>query len=331
MCLGTLWGYFAVLGSVAVINVRAELPILPPTTLEIDLAFPRMGATHRRAYPFPIIFAIQGSKNVWPYHLRLQYQVYDTRLDEERPGSAGSRNDGDIGRDAGYGFSSWTSGEVPNGQDPYFSVGDVGLMLNSSSTDYHIVWEARMPDNCTADDNYTSAEGALLQEGDLAFGRGPVISGTAHWKVSDDAPMDIAWPASDDSCPDVEAMLLPPPQGSPTNSLRLGGTVTEGKCIFFDEENLRPHPNPCAAKPDSALAATVTKTFLEKLGCKPEDSWPADSRGHCFDQPGYCRGGRCNESEGRGAALTPGVLISLISVTGVCWMVGAFNSHLMLR
>jgi hypothetical protein len=69
--------------------------------------------------------------------------------------------------------------------------------------------------------------------------------------------------------------------------------VTEGKYLFFDKESLRPYPNPSEAKPDTVVVATVTKTFLEKLGCKPEDSWPADSRGHCFDQPGYCRGGRC--------------------------------------
>jgi hypothetical protein len=147
----TIWDYVAVLISLAVFTVRAELPSLPPTTLEIDLAFPRMGATHRRAYPFPIIFAIQGSKNVWPYHLRLRYTVYDTRRDEERPGSAESLEDGDIGLDTpGNGFNTWTSGQVPDGQDPYFSIGDIGLMLNSSSTDYRIEWEAMMPSNYTA-------------------------------------------------------------------------------------------------------------------------------------------------------------------------------------
>ena len=333
MCVGTLWGYLAVLGSIAVVNVRAELPMLPPTTLEIDLAFPRIGATHSRAYPFPIIFAIQGSKNIWPYHLQLQYTVYDTQLEEEGKRTPESHEFGDISLDTpGLRLNPWTTGEVPNGQDPYFSIGDIGLMLNSSSTDYHIEWKAMMPDNCTANDNLTSAAGAFLEGGiPLYSGKGPIISGKAHWKVSDTAPMDIAWPASDDSCPDIEAMLLPPPRGSPTNTLRIGGTVTDAKCIFFDEENLRPRPNPCAAKPDTALAAAATKKFLDRLGCKPEDSWPADSRGHCFDQPGYCLSGVCHDMEGQGMALSPNVVISLISVTAICWLAGAFHLRLMFR
>jgi len=295
----------SLLGILAGSHAETKLPDLPPTTLEIDLVFPRMNATHRRAYPFPIIFAIQGAKNIWPYHLSLSFGVHDTRLEEEHPGW---RNASDGGSNIGFDVPHsdhispeiYTQGDVPGGEDPYFYIGSTGLMLNSTSTDYYLVWQAMMPANCTAGDGL-DAKGSFLEGAEPQFSLdAPMITGIVRWKVSDDAPMDIEQP--DNTCPDVESTLG---DSNSTNTLRLEGTVTDAKCIYFDDKSLRPKSNPCAAKADSALAARVTQTMLSEILCKPDDVWPADSRGHCFDQPGFCistAGNPCpGEGESRGA------------------------------
>ena len=314
-------GCVALLGILADFHAQAELPDLPPTTLEIDLIFPRMNATHRRAYRFPIVFAVHGAKNIWPYHLRLSFFVHDTRLEEEHPDWQNATDGGsNIGFDVPHSDQIspefYTKGDVPGGEDPYFYIGSTGIMLNSTSTDYYLVWKAMMPANCTAGDGF-DAKGSFLEGATPRYSLDvPMISGMVRWKVSDDAPMDIEPP--DNACPDVESTLE---DSNSTNTLRLGGTVTDAKCIYYDDENLRPNPNPCAAKADSALAAKVTQTMLKEMICKPDDVWPADSRGHCFDQPGYCiptAGNPCpGEDESRGTVRFTRGKICLVVAIGV--------------
>jgi len=120
-------------------------------------------------------------------------------------------------------------------------------------------------------------------------------------------------------------MLIEGPGGSPTNSLRIGGTITDTKCIFFDEENLRPEPNSCAAKADSAMAARATQKFLDMMGCEPNDAWPADSQGHCFELPGRCSPGRCLDQDPESMGGRPNLTNSLILVVAVGLMVGGLS------
>jgi hypothetical protein len=197
-----------------------------------------------------------------------------------------------------------------------------------------------LPDNCTRDagdidrpdDSYPDGPPALL--GLSGDGGGPtyhqdyipVIEGLARFQVADDAPMKVS-PPSDDWCPDVKSTLpLSRPRGpisSTTNTLRVAGTATENKCLFFaDDADLRPEPNPCAARPPSALAAEVTQRMAEGYQCaKDKKVWPPPQEGYCFEQPGYCiprpdeTFETCNG--GQSISMKTGTIIVLLYIVGM--------------
>ena len=247
-------------------------PDLSPTTLEIDLVFPRAGAIHRRTYPFPVIFAIQGAREVWPWHLRLDFVMF---VSGQFFGPPGSTQDMDLQWALPDLETTYTQGEikvqpglVEGEKDVFYVVGMSNSMLDSNATtEFSLSWTARLPDNCTEMVEVapagTELEGAAprfnTQNGEV-----PEIHGLIEFKVENDAPIEIAM--ADGQC--VEARE--------NNTLRIGGTTTDQKCIFFDDDDLRPEGNPCAARVDSALAEKVTQRAYEYLGCAPEGAWPGD-------------------------------------------------------
>ena len=106
--------FFLCLFSAANPGARAEKPeLLPTTTRQLDLVYPRPSKTHRLTYPFPIVCTIHGAKSVWAYHLKTRWSLVD-KDNPNRPEvvDGGAFNDSDT-----YSSPEWTEGDYPNGDD----------------------------------------------------------------------------------------------------------------------------------------------------------------------------------------------------------------------
>ncbi|SPN96554.1 uncharacterized protein DNG_00077 [Cephalotrichum gorgonifer] len=238
----------------------AKKPDLLPTTLEVDLVFPRPNETHQRTWPFPIVFAIQGAKNIWPYQLFFNWELRNLERTENNTRGETVHDRGDY-EDVGL-PTQYTNGKVPGDEDIFYYIDYTVRIGEYRNTNFSIMWSAGIRGNCS--------KGGEVSVSSPSQGPEPRIKGFALFQVSDDAPMDIAM----DSC------LSPQLNDGERNTLRIGGTVTPSQCIFYDEENFRPEPNPCAVKVDSALASRVTESMLARSGCK-DVSWPDEVDGPC--------------------------------------------------
>ncbi|SPO07622.1 uncharacterized protein DNG_10317 [Cephalotrichum gorgonifer] len=286
----------------------AKKPDLPPTTLEVDLVFPRANETHQRTWPFPIVFAIHGAKSLWPYHLLFKWDLENIERTENntRGDTVGDRGDfEDVGLSTRY-----TNGELPGDEDIFYYIASTDVIGEYRNTDFYIKWEAVLPANCSKGDEVPLT---WQEEDEPVFyaprGFGPAIKGFALFQVSDDAPMDITL----DSCLSLEDTSF---NNEERNTLRIGGTVTDSQCIFYDEENFRPEPNPCAVKADSALASRVTETMLARSGCK-DVSWPDEVDGPCpiekEDEPSGAEGRLVT----RGVIILAGMLLGALQISSI--------------
>lgn len=246
------------------LGARAAKPELPATTLQLDLVFPRPNATHQRTFPFPIIFAIHGAKSLWPHHLLLRWGLRNT----ENAGSPGGSDFGDF-TDIGS-AARWTASDYLGDDEPYYYISSSDIVGESNDTDFWLRWDAVLPANCSKGDTWPGF--SELDTPQYGQPGAPRVRGYAEFRVSDDAPMDIAV----DSCFPVNNTFV----DGERNTLRIGGTVTPSQCIFYDEDNFRLEPKPCAAKADSALASKVTETMLASAGCTGV-VWPDEVDGQC--------------------------------------------------
>lgn len=248
-------------------GAQAKKPDLPPTTLQLDIVYPRPNEIHRRTYPFPVIFAIHGAKNLWPYHLNINWSLFDRNsTDSHEAIDGGTFNDSDP-------FSSprWTEGDYPDGDDdPFYYISWSRAIGRLDSTDYGIGWFINLAANCTKGD--TSPGDIDNYPPGYEQPWAPRIDGWTDFRVSDDAPLEL----ESDSCMAVNRTFI----NGWRNTLRVGGTVTEEQCIFFDEDDFRPEPKPCAAKVDAALTSKVTETMLAAAWCTGVD-WPDEVDGQC--------------------------------------------------
>lgn len=254
-------------------GAQAARPELAPTTLQLDLVYPRPNEAHRIVYPFPIVFAIHGAKNLWPYHLKIRWSlVYEENPNHGEVVDGGAFNDNDT-----FASPQWTEGDYPSGdEDPFYYISWARAIGRSDSAQYRLSWFITLPANCTEED--TSPSDIDSYPPDYEQPWSPYIHGSANFSVSNDAPLDLVR----DSCLLVNETFI----GGERNTLRVGGTVTKEQCVFYDEDDFRPEPKPCAAKADAALASMMTETMLAAAGCT-DKVWPDEVDGRCpFATPG---------------------------------------------
>lgn len=252
--------------STANLGARAEKPDLPPTTLQLDLVYPRPNELHRRTYPFPIIFAIHGARNLWPYHLYLRWFLRN----EQNRTPPGAVDNGAFDRMDIWSPTSYTKGDYPSGdEDPFYYVASTLLIGDSNSTEYSLRWSLQLPTNCTDGDSW--APRSDMDPPDFSGNWIPGIDGGVVFQVSNDGSLNL----ERESCVPVNETFI-----KDVNSLRVGGTVSPTECIFFNEDNFRPDPKPCAAPVDSALASRVSDAMVRAADCEGR-VWPDEIPDKC--------------------------------------------------
>lgn len=236
-----------------------------PATLEVDLIFPRNNEGYSRIYPFPFVFAIQGAAAAWPHEFSFTWEAFDGDRSHHdlgaQPDFSGAGN-----KSSSMAIKQYTSGNLPEGNDPLYVIAGTDLIVNSPSSYFSMTWSADFHQNCST--NGTKSDPA-------SFTR-PRITGLVRFTISDlDPELHIAPP--DGSCPRPNDTKVDTP-----NTLGLAGFADdEPTCIILDEDNLRPKPDPCAVKGSPELASRVTQSMIATSRCTGV-SWPDEKlTGRC--------------------------------------------------
>lgn len=275
-------------------------------TVELDLVFPRPNQTYKRAYPFPVVFAFQGMKQAWPHHLMMDWSVIGRQnVDEDLYSSSGGFPR-DLPLDAKGGVdvdsSVSTNGESPGGLDTVFFTIGADNVLNSTATEFSIVYDLAFRYNCTYDDSTDEISGlprfTYSSRGSVTF------------YVDDDGlDPDVALP--DGECGVGLATLRM------KSSLR-ERTPEDPPCVILDDGNLSPEPAPCKVKLPDDMQSSVQSLMLQTAGCT-SGSWPAETLvAPCNDPP---------PEEDDSSVASVGVPVVMAAVTGIVsmWFALAFR------
>lgn len=212
------------------------LPPAPTGIAEIDIVFPRDGATYPAMSPFPVIFALQQPQILYKYGFEVDWsftpQVECDIYSEDYPDCLSTAY-GSISPSVGN-----TGFPVPDtiGEEPIFAYDGAADIAPGV---YVMNWEFDISRHC--DDLYLIVEIHQYAE---------VSNGTVTFTVEDGAPM----PTLTSSCPVVAGMVS---YWGTVSATLAGGSIFQG-CPGTAISPPAASATPCSATLDAAQASSIS-------------------------------------------------------------------------
>jgi len=261
-----------------------------PSTVQVDVLFPRDGGVYAPVYPFPIVFAIHNISTVWNYDFQFTYAINSLE------GKLGS-----TGNDSSQSPSSSDFVPVlwPMEEENYLPTGphtkaepppDVWLFINATdefidvqSGDFELYVRFIVDTNCT------DGPPVSLEEKDQLLRRSPVwIWGVAHFSIAPNGtlPDVVAAAKGADGCAEPLAAMgvngSIPWNDAPVKNEGLAGHLHGTQCPILTEPE--PKEIKCAYPVNSTDQGNIAEYMLEFAGCSGQKgvSWPSkDLVGPC--------------------------------------------------
>lgn len=235
------------LGASASLGMQRRESSSFPIDLGVNLVFPLPNETYRPVYPFPVVFAITGAAEAWPYQFFFSWWLEGNH---SRPISVHNQP---LTWDKIPAETTFTKGQLEPAAEPYYLITGTDIVVNSTSTEWQLGWEFHLAQECEPGeygsyDNLgqisfsTSPNGSLPRMG--ATARNPCPFEALHLRFLENrtTPEDVKEYRFSNSCVRV--------------------TDQEGS------------GDPCKLDTGSKLKSLVAAKMLEAASCPTNQSWP---------------------------------------------------------
>ena len=218
-----------------------------PFDLGVNVVFPRPNETYRPVYPFPVVFAITGAAEAWPYQFNFRWSLegnhsWPIRVDD-RPLVSGKFPE----------KTTFTRGQLKPAAEPYYFITGTDLVVNSTSTEWLLIWRLQVAQECEPGEY-----GSYGKVGQITFSTSPNGS----------LPSMSATPGK--SCP-FEALTLRFLENGTTPEDVKRYRYSNSCVVLADQEG---SGDPCKIDTGSKLKSLVTAKMLETASCPVNQSWP---------------------------------------------------------
>ncbi|RSL94226.1 hypothetical protein CEP52_012748 [Fusarium oligoseptatum] len=235
----------ASLGTSASLGMQVRESSEFPFDLGVNLIFPRPNETYRPIYPFPVVFAITGAAEAWPYQFRFTWRLegnhsWPMHIDD-RPLDSGWLPEKNL----------FTEGQLEPAEEPYHFIVGTGLLVNSTSTEWMLDWRLEVSDVCDPEEYGKSYSRA----GQMNFSSSP----------SGSLPSTSGKP-----CP-LEVLHLRFLENKTTPEDVKKYRYSNSCVVVTDQEG---SGDPCKIDTGSKLKSLVTAKMLETASCPTNQSWP---------------------------------------------------------
>lgn len=215
--------------------------------LGVNLVFPRPNETYRPVYPFPVVFAITGAAEAWPYQFNFRWSLegnhsWPIRVDD-RP----------LVSDKFPEKTTFTKGQLEPAAEPYYFITGTDIIVNSTSTEWLLIWRLQIAQECEPGEY-----GSYGKVGQITFSTSP------------NGSLPSMSATTGKSCP-FEALNL---------RFLDNGTTPEDVTKYFysnscvvvtDQEG---SGDPCKIDTGPRLKSLVAAKMLETASCPSNQLWP---------------------------------------------------------
>ncbi|EEU39355.1 uncharacterized protein NECHADRAFT_81463 [Fusarium vanettenii 77-13-4] len=225
-----------------------------PFDLGVNLVFPRPNETYRPVYPFPVVFAITGAAEAWPYQFRFTWGLEGNHSGpihvDDRPMASGELPE----------KTFFTEGQLELAEEPYYFIVGTDLLANSTSTEWLFDWRLEVSDDCDPEEYGKS----FSRVGHMNFSSSP----------SGSLPNMAANPGK--PCP-LEVLHLRFLENKITPEDVKRYRYSNSCVVLTDQEG---SGDPCKIDTGSKLESLVTAKMLETASCPTNQSWPDEENLH---------------------------------------------------
>ncbi|KAI8666967.1 hypothetical protein NCS56_00831700 [Fusarium sp. Ph1] len=218
-----------------------------PFDLGVNLVFPRPNETYRPVYPFPVVFAITGAAEAWPYQFNFRWSLegnhsWPIRVDD-RP----------LVSDKFPEKTTFTRGQLEPAAEPYYYITGTDLVVNSTSTEWLPIWRLQIAQECEPGEY-----GSYGKVGQITFSTSP------------NGSLPSMSATSGKPCP-FEALHLRFLENGTTPEDVKRYRYSNSCVVVTDQEG---SGDPCKIDTGSKLKSLVTAKMLETASCPVNQSWP---------------------------------------------------------
>lgn len=219
-----------------------------PFDLGVNLVFPRPNETYRPVYPFPVVFAITGAAEAWPYQFRFTWGLEGNHSGtvhvDDRPLASGDLPEKTL----------FTEGQLEPAEEPYYFIVGRDLLANSTSTEWLFDWRLEVSDDCDP------------QEQGKSFSR----VGHMNFSSSPNGSLPNMTANTGKPCP-LEVLHLRFLENKTTPEDVKKYRYSNSCVVLTDQEG---SGDPCKIDTGSKLKSLVTVKMLETASCPTNQSWP---------------------------------------------------------
>ncbi|KAJ4318852.1 hypothetical protein N0V84_006666 [Fusarium piperis] len=218
-----------------------------PFDLRVNLVFPRPNETYRPVYPFPVVFAITGAAEAWPYQFNFRWWLegnhsWPIRIDELPLAS------GDFPEE-----TTFTNERFEPAAEPYYLIAGKGLVVNSTSTEWQLGWQLRIAQECEPGEY-----GSYYKAGHMNFSTSP------------NGSLPSMATTTGTPCP-LEVMHLRFLENRTTPKNVTEYRYSNSCVVVTDQEG---SGDPCKIDTGDKLKSLVTAKMLEIASCPTNQTWP---------------------------------------------------------
>ncbi|RSL63084.1 hypothetical protein CEP54_005416 [Fusarium duplospermum] len=219
-----------------------------PIDLQVNLVFPRLNETYRPVYPFPIVFAITGAAEAWPYEFSFSWWMegnhsYPIQIDD-LPLASGELPE----------KTFFTEGNLEPAVEPYYFIDGKGLVANSTSTEWQLGWEFWISQECEPGEH-----GSYSKRGEIGW-----------FSTSPNGSLPSMAATTEKSCP-LEIMHLRFLENKTTPEDVKEWRFSNSCVVVTDQEG---SGDPCKIDTGHELDSLVAAKMLEVASCPTNQSWP---------------------------------------------------------
>jgi len=214
---------------------------IDPSTVQLDLVFPRNGSIYKPVYPFPIVFAIHNAAVAWPYEFIFDWSIY-------------ARADNGTNKDTDFGGFSVDKDQNLSLPDQFLFINSSATIINTTSTRFFLRTSFGIANNCSLDISAANPGGR----------RGYISNGDPLW----------FYLSPDGELPNI-LNLTECPKTISTFGIHGSSEDPWGggpRCPVLTDPSSPPKKT-CAFKPDAEVARQVESAMLRTASCT-SGSWP---------------------------------------------------------